>query len=536
MQPVDLTALPLDWTLARQRLERDVRDDFFPDPLRYRDLFLAARSSLESVLLCDDYRPEVAESWDVPKANFSLRHCINISAVDRLVYQALVDHLAPICDPKFSNRSYAFRLRVPPAAEMYKSFVEQKVAFDDAVRCRLQASKSAVVVTLDIAQYFENISFDKLKSKLVDLTGAKVGHPTRLIIDVLVSCLTHWSPYRSVGLPQNMFPSSFLGNVFLHSLDETMLRAGHDYHRYMDDVRVVSADEAGAREALKLAITHLRDLELSINGKKTGIARPGSPEWAELAKPADAELKEIEELVRRANEGDIPNCVTRLNRMLVDIVDAGRPDRRLRFCLGRLTSIRRMRTLSADEPEGYGAKLLLLLPWQPEETTYICEYFHSGKCAGSAADTLASLLTAQPACVYGWQNYHLWCLAAEKIPGTATLVQRARQLLAEPREAPEAAGAALFLGSSGELADTDLLGSALRDRKHSISVRRALCVATQQVLESQSFAALTGPMGSSATLAVLLNYLSKLPKPKYIARARRVPLRRLADEMPDSFS
>ena len=35
-----------------------------------------------------------------------------------------------------------------------------------------------------------------------------------------------------------MFPSSLLGNVYLHSLDSLMLREGYDYHRYMDDVRI----------------------------------------------------------------------------------------------------------------------------------------------------------------------------------------------------------------------------------------------------------------------------------------------------------
>jgi hypothetical protein len=93
MQPIDLSALPLDWNLARQRFERDVRDDFFPDPFRNRDLFLAAKSNFDSVIQLDASRPEKAERWDVPKSTFCLRHCINVSPVDRLVYQALVDHV-----------------------------------------------------------------------------------------------------------------------------------------------------------------------------------------------------------------------------------------------------------------------------------------------------------------------------------------------------------------------------------------------------------------------------------------------------------
>ena len=96
MDPIDLSQLPLDWTLARERFERDVRDDFFPDPLRNRDLFLAARTHLDRILTMDNYTCDSSESLEEPKANFSLRHCINITPVDRLVYQALVDHLTRI--------------------------------------------------------------------------------------------------------------------------------------------------------------------------------------------------------------------------------------------------------------------------------------------------------------------------------------------------------------------------------------------------------------------------------------------------------
>src|SRR5207249_2144444 len=124
------------------------------------------------------------------------------------------------------------------------------------------------------------------------LTGAKLGHPTRAIIDVLMQCLSNWTPYRTVGLPQNMFPSSFLGNVYLHSLDGRMREAGFDYYRYMDDQRIVVPDQATARMALKIAITHLRELELSVNGKKTGIVRLESPDWEALAASPDRELAE----------------------------------------------------------------------------------------------------------------------------------------------------------------------------------------------------------------------------------------------------
>src|ERR1043166_8725913 len=93
LMSLDLSALSLDWKLARERFQRDVRDDFFPDVLGNRDVFNAAKGRLDSVLRLDAYVPERAENWEAPKANFTVRHCINVAAVDRLVYQALVDYL-----------------------------------------------------------------------------------------------------------------------------------------------------------------------------------------------------------------------------------------------------------------------------------------------------------------------------------------------------------------------------------------------------------------------------------------------------------
>ena len=193
MPSIDLSELPLNWELAVSRYERDVRDDFFPDPLRNRDLFAAANRKTRPLFDLTEYAPETAENWDVPKDNLTLRHSIHISAVDRLVYQALIDHLAPVCAPVFNERSYAYKLRGPEDPEMFCRVVEQNNAFYDAVRVRLESNPKAVVVVADVAQYFENISFEILKRKLIDLTKAKLGHPTRVVIDVLIECLQKWA-------------------------------------------------------------------------------------------------------------------------------------------------------------------------------------------------------------------------------------------------------------------------------------------------------------------------------------------------------
>jgi hypothetical protein len=98
------------------------------------------------------------------------------------------------------------------------------------------------------------------------------------------------------------------------------------------------------------------------------------------------------------------------------------------------------------------------------------------------------------------------------------------------------AGAALFLGGVGNQEDLTTLAEMLQDGRQSISVRRALCIAVQRLADAEKATMFAGLTETSATLAVLVRYLSKLPSPRYIARTRRVSLRRLVDELPDSFS
>jgi hypothetical protein len=340
-----------------------------------------------------------------------------------------------------------------------------------------------------------------------------------------------------VGLPQNMFPSSLLGNVYLHSLDVAMREAGFDYHRYMDDVRVVARDESEARVALRAAIVHLRKLELSVNGKKTQIVRPGSTEWEAMCADPDPEMSDIDRLLDTGDEAQQPTVVAWLNAMLRRVLaeKASPSSAKLRFCVNRLQTLRRIAVGAVPEVEERGPDLMRLLRDLPEETASICQYFGEDDCSESVVSELSKLLTAEPACIYGCQNYRLWLLAAKRAPNRPELLTRARSLLQGNCDVAELAGAALYLGQAGDDSDAAELVDLLLNGGLSISVRRCLCIAIQLFDITIRESAWARVADSSESMRTLVRHIGALPSPVFVGNSRRVSWKRVVDELPDNY-
>jgi hypothetical protein len=107
MADLNLLELGLDWKLAVQRVAKDVRDDFWTDPLGFTDLLSSDESTFASFQpLLKSYRPRQGVSYCIPKANFTIRDSIHISALDRIVYQALIGQLSSPSTPCFHPASF----------------------------------------------------------------------------------------------------------------------------------------------------------------------------------------------------------------------------------------------------------------------------------------------------------------------------------------------------------------------------------------------------------------------------------------------
>ena len=270
---VSLGPIEFDLQLVQAQLRMDLRDDWFPDPLRFEDMLYSGHVKR---ILTDNFRknsgvfrPEKRTLFNIPKSNFTLRYALEISLAERALYHALVMRLLPYYDPLIPWN--VFNHRAPPKLSsryLFRRAVPAWQDFTGVVRDSLVDSK--VLLSTDLVNYFENINLCNLRSALTDELSTLDAMPNekadiRAHIAVLFEYLESWCYSEKAGLPQNRDASSFFANVYMLPVDRFMLTSGYRYFRYMDDIKVASDSVHDARKALKVLSLSLRNLGLSVN-------------------------------------------------------------------------------------------------------------------------------------------------------------------------------------------------------------------------------------------------------------------------------
>jgi hypothetical protein len=275
-------------TVVRQ-LKNDFRDDWFPDPIGFSDFIdegLLAKIIAENFQANHGaYVPAKALLLNVPKANFTLRYALETSVTDRAVYHALAAYLLPIYDEIFSWRVFSHRVSNNTKSDdsnrssVKYTFRNGISAWNDFLGCVQSALQpGTVLLSTDLANYFENINVPALKTMMLDqvpllkLSGEEKSK-IRAYVSYLFQYLSAWTFSKERGLPQNRDASSFLANVYMCSVDTAMINKGYNYFRYMDDIKIICNDTSSARKAMKDLILALRPIGQVVNSGKTHFVK-----------------------------------------------------------------------------------------------------------------------------------------------------------------------------------------------------------------------------------------------------------------------
>jgi retron-type reverse transcriptase len=229
---------------------------------------------------------------DVPKKDFTLRPGAVPEIIDRIYYQALCNAIAPTIEANLTpyEEKVLFSYRLNKNVREKYMFIDPHEAYSEFVSYQNELCESqefSMVLETDIADYFQRIYHHELFNLLA---GFKCDED---ILICLTSLLRKWRKGISYGIPQSMWPSHLLGNVYLHELDRIMSDK-YTYLRYVDDIIIFCQNEVDAKSALMEICKLIRNLGLNVQSAKTRIRDKES--FSSRIRPFSEKINEFSQL------------------------------------------------------------------------------------------------------------------------------------------------------------------------------------------------------------------------------------------------
>jgi hypothetical protein len=202
------------------------------------------------------------------KKSGTFRPFIRLEPRDVIVYQALVDQLAPVIESALPprNQAGAYRQNLDGADDALAGSANND-AFKAGVSAGISEAAGGYVLETDISGYFLGIRAERLRSVLL-----AAGGPAAVVED-LFELVSGWQALGVRGLPQGVRASSPLGNVYLASVDRLLGERRVPSYRWMDDIWALSASFGEARQVQDQIERHLYEMGLTLNGEKTRILK-----------------------------------------------------------------------------------------------------------------------------------------------------------------------------------------------------------------------------------------------------------------------
>ena len=443
-------------------IKRDMEDDWFPDPLHFKDRFDHKRiiDYFDKNIKKNNgmYQPEKRILLNVPKPQGTLRYSLETNFFDRLVYHAygvtLIQHFDKLLTRRLFSHRYNYKGHNKYNSKyLFYHPISQWKKFEEFVKI---SGKKSTILQTDLENYFEHININILKDTLLgflnkcDATG-KEKAKIRFCIESICTCLLKWSFNPVHGLPQNRDISSFLANIYLCPIDDIMINQGYDYYRYMDDIRIVCKDQFQARKAIKTLAVELRKIDLSLNGYKTKILVYGSKDHDDFIYEKEVELERIDALINTKKRNIVAIAYQEVKEKLEECLKNNEYDsRKFRFLINRVSTIAKCKDIK--KPKNYYRNIknniFKAVVTHPAFMDKYYDFLSGIELTKTDLKKLSEYLSSDEYSIYSWQNYAIWKLLILNNYKTKKLLLLATGQLKSDKEAM-IAGAVLYLGKFG---------------------------------------------------------------------------------------